>query len=189
MNDVSTIRILELLAPAWERRHLACFFPNCEISTSKSPAKPEIISGMIWLVARARFCGAPWSGARNSTGVLKRALIPATWEYVGLDVAADDNVDVIGDAHALRRSFKKDSFDAVFALAVFEHLIMPWKAVLEINHILRRGGLFLAVTHQTFPLHEEPWDYFRFSAHSWRALFNQHTGFTSSARSKAARLR
>ena len=116
-------------------------------------------------------------GARNRTGVLKRARVPTSWDCVGLDVAEDSNVDVVGDAHALSDVFPPGSFDAVFAMAVFEHLIMPWKAVIEINHVLRPGGLVMIVTHQSFPLHEEPWDYFRFSSHAWRALFNPATGF------------
>jgi hypothetical protein len=28
-----------------------------------------------------------------------------------------------------------------------------------------------------FPLHAEPWDFFRFSDHSWHSLFNASTGF------------
>jgi hypothetical protein len=33
------------------------------------------------------------------------------------------------------------------------------------------------LSHQTFPLHEEPWDFFRFSDSGWRALFNRASGF------------
>jgi SAM-dependent methyltransferase len=116
-------------------------------------------------------------GARNRTGVLKRALVPANWEYIGLDMAPSDGVDVVADAHSLRKYFRRNSFDAVFGMAVFEHLIMPWKAAIEINRCLKVGGLVMVVSHQTFPLHDLPWDYFRFSSRAWRALFNRATGF------------
>ena len=33
------------------------------------------------------------------------------------------------------------------------------------------------MTHQSFPMHDTPWDYWRFSDQAWRGLFNRHTGF------------
>jgi len=116
-------------------------------------------------------------GSRNVTGDLNRNKIPRSWKYVGLDILPDSYTDVVGDAHNLRKHFRRNCFDAVISMAVFEHLIMPWKAVLEINRVLRQGGLVFVMSHQTFPLHGEPWDYFRFSARAWRALFNRRTGF------------
>ena len=32
-------------------------------------------------------------------------------------------------------------------------------------------------SHQAWPLHDEPWDFFRFSAQAWEGIFNTHTGF------------
>jgi hypothetical protein len=62
-------------------------------------------------------------------------------------------------------------------MAVFEHLLMPWKVALEMNKVLRQGALGLIISHAAWPLHEEPWDFFRFSKESWRGIFNAHTGF------------
>jgi hypothetical protein len=39
---------------------------------------------------------------------------------------------------------------------------------------LRAVGLF--ATHQTWPVHDAPWDFWRFSDMAWRALFNRATG-------------
>jgi hypothetical protein len=60
---------------------------------------------------------------------------------------------------------------------VFEHLAMPWKVALELNRVLVPGGLVFTQTHQTWPVHEEPWDFWRFSKYSWTPLFNAATGF------------
>ena len=98
-------------------------------------------------------------------------------ECVVLDILAGDNVDVIGDAHALDRYFPADSFDAVMSVSVFEHLMMPWAVVPQINHVLRPGGIALIATHQTLGMHDMPWDFWRFSDTAWDALFNRHTGF------------
>lgn len=93
------------------------------------------------------------------------------------DIHPGANVDVVGDAHQLSRHFPPEHFDAVMSLAVFEHLLMPWQAVCEINKVLKPGGTVLVSTHQTLGLHDEPWDFWRFSGDAWDALFNVHTGF------------
>lgn len=98
-------------------------------------------------------------------------------ECVVLDILAGDNVDVVGDAHALDRHFPADSFDAVQSVSVFEHLMMPWAVIPQINHVLRPGGIALIATHQTLGMHDMPWDFWRFSDTAWDALFNRHTGF------------
>jgi hypothetical protein len=65
----------------------------------------------------------------------------------------------------------------VFATSVFEHLMMPWKVVIELNRILEQSGLVMLTSHQTWPLREVPWDYWRFCDQAWHALFNPSTGF------------
>lgn len=116
-------------------------------------------------------------GSRDRSGTLRRSRLAERFSYTGLDLLDGANVDVVGDAHDLRRHFRRRSFDAVIALSVFEHLLMPWKAVLEINRVLRPGGLLWIATHQTFPLHEVPWDYWRYSDTAWQGLLNRATGF------------
>ena len=33
------------------------------------------------------------------------------------------------------------------------------------------------MTHHTWPLHDYPFDFWRYSEESWHAIFNKHTGF------------
>ena len=68
--------------------------------------------------------------------------------YVGVDVHPGPNVDVVGDAHRLSQ-LVDGPFDAVYSISTFEHLAMPWKVVLEINRVLRDGGLLFTATHHT----------------------------------------
>jgi Methyltransferase domain len=98
------------------------------------------------------------------------------------DVLPGENVDVIGDAHELSQHFAPESFNAVQAISVFEHLLMPWKVVVEINKVLKMGGIGLIFTHQTLGMHDAPWDFWRFSDTVWDALFNKSTGFEIEAR-------
>ncbi|MBF0516207.1 MAG: class I SAM-dependent methyltransferase, partial [Nitrospirae bacterium] len=97
--------------------------------------------------------------------------------YTGFDIAAGENVDVTGDAHRLSSHFPADKFDIVCSYSVFEHLLMPWVVAVEINKVLKSGGLVMTQTHQSWPVHDEPWDYFRFSEHSWHSIFNKYSGF------------
>ena len=116
-------------------------------------------------------------GSRARSGIIRRTLLPPHLGYVGVDILPGPNVDIVADAHELSAALAKRRFVAVIALSVFEHLAMPWKVVLEINKVLSEGGLVFVQTPQTWPLHDEPWDYWRFSSHAWRCLFNDYTGF------------
>jgi hypothetical protein len=116
-------------------------------------------------------------GSRARSGNVYRGVVPEHLGYLGLDVKSGPNVDVVGDAHDLSGLFPDRTFAAVFSIAVFEHLAMPWKVAVEINRVLEPGGLLFIGSHQAFPLHEEPWDFWRYSDQAWRGLFNAATGF------------
>ncbi|MBL9079218.1 MAG: hypothetical protein JNL08_17075 [Planctomycetes bacterium] len=85
--------------------------------------------------------------------------------------------------------FPADTFDAMVSVAVFEHLLMPWKVAIEMNKVLRVGGVVRLTSHESFPLHEEPWDFFRFGTACWDTLFNQVTGFAVIGRSRVGEAR
>jgi Methyltransferase domain len=108
---------------------------------------------------------------------VRRHRIPKTMRYVGTDIVEAPNVDVVGDAHHLSSLFRQYEFDAIYAAYVFEHLLMPWKVAVEMNKIMKVGGIVMVLTHHTWPLHEQPWDFWRFSDNAWHAIFNTYTGF------------
>ena len=86
-------------------------------------------------------------------------------------------MDVVADLHELSRHVAPASVDAAYSVVVWEHLLMPWKAVLELNRVLRPGGIAWIVTHKDYPIHDAPWDFYRFGRDSWPSLFNPSTGF------------
>ena len=115
-------------------------------------------------------------GGRDRSGLDRSQRYPAQKVTV-LDIHPGDNVNVVGDAHELKTLFLANSFGALVSVAVFEHLAMPWKAALGINHCLSPGGLCLIESHQSIGLHDMPWDFWRYSDRAWHVLFNQQTGF------------
>lgn len=106
-----------------------------------------------------------------------RALFPNASSYTGFDYYPDSNTDVVGDAHSLSHYFPSKRFGAIFSVAVFEHLAMPWVVAIEINKLLEIGGVTYHLTHPAWPLHERPWDFWRFSDDGLRVLFSKPMGF------------
>lgn len=107
----------------------------------------------------------------------KRQLFSGAASYTGFDYYPDANTDVVGDAHKLSQYFGGQKFDAIFSLSVFEHLAMPWVVAMEINKLLKVGGITFHTTHFSWPLHERPWDFWRFSDEGLKILFSKALGF------------
>jgi SAM-dependent methyltransferase len=116
-------------------------------------------------------------GARARSGIVRRSQFGDKLRYVGFDILAGENVDVVGDAHELSRYFDPGSFDFCYSVSVFEHLMWPWKVALELNAVMKVGGIAFIQSHPTWPKHEMPWDFFRFWDSGWRSLFCEATGF------------
>jgi hypothetical protein len=97
--------------------------------------------------------------------------------YIGIDIHPGPNVDLVGDAHYLHVLTGEGALGATFSLSVLEHLRHPWLFAAAINRALRPGGLVFQSTHQTFPIHEEPNDFWRFSDEGLKVLFGPELGF------------
>lgn len=116
-------------------------------------------------------------GARARSGNIYTNGFSKDVRYRGMDIISGPNVDVVGDVHQLSKVVDAASCDAVFSISVFEHLAMPWQAALEINKVLKPGGLVFVSTHPVWPLHDRPWDFYRYSTDGFRAIFHRLTGF------------
>jgi SAM-dependent methyltransferase len=91
--------------------------------------------------------------------------------YTMVDIKAGPDVDVVADLHSLPFEWT-NRYDACIANAVFEHLERPWIAAKEVARILAPGGVCYIATHQTFPLHGHPKDFFRFSTDALSLIFS-----------------
>lgn len=90
--------------------------------------------------------------------------------YVRMDIRDGVDVDVLGDLHALPDDWS-GRFGCFIADAVFEHLERPWIAARETARVLERGAPFLVATHQCYPIHGHPNDFFRFSKEALSLIF------------------
>ena len=116
-------------------------------------------------------------GARQVGNLSRRNLFRDAKQYVGFDIYKDQNVDIVGDAHKLSTYFEPEEFDAVFSDSVFEHLALPWVVSMEINKVLKPGGLVHTSTPSSWPFHERPWDFWRYTDYGHKILFSRPLGF------------
>ncbi len=106
----------------------------------------------------------------------------ASWD--GLDLEAGTDVTIISDLHTVADVVPPDTFDAVLCTSVLEHVRRPWVAAVQLASICKRGALLMLQTHQTFPYHPYPHDYYRFSReglaeifapdHGWRIIESEY---------------
>jgi SAM-dependent methyltransferase len=83
--------------------------------------------------------------------------------YVALDLPPNLLADVYADGMAL--PFGDAVFDTVLCNEVLEHVPEPSRLLAEIAHVLRPGGVLLLTTPQTWGLHLEPYDFYRYTKH------------------------
>ena len=102
---------------------------------------------------------------------------PNAGRYIGTDFQKGLDVDVVADAHRFTEAFEAESIDILISCSVFEHLKYPFLAAHEAMKSLKIGGLLFVQTHQSFPIHAFPHDYFRFTKEGLAGLFGSEMGF------------
>ena len=78
------------------------------------------------------------------------------------------NADVICPAERL--PFTDASFDTVLCTEVLEHTRDPFAVLLEIRRVLKPGGYLLLSVPFIYPIHEAPYDHWRFTSYGLRLL-------------------
>jgi len=89
-------------------------------------------------------------------------------EWVGFDDASNASAEVHGRGEAI--PLPADSFETVLCTQVLEHVPDPAAVLREIARVLRPGGCLIASVPQYWAVHEEPHDYYRFTAFGVRHL-------------------
>jgi len=102
---------------------------------------------------------------------MHRDLVPHAAEFLGTDLVPGADVDIVADVHRLSEVAGEEAFDVILSFSTFEHLKYPHRAAHEVLKTLTVGGLVFVQTHQAFPLHAYPADYFRFTPAGVRSLF------------------
>jgi SAM-dependent methyltransferase len=103
---------------------------------------------------------------------------PFVSEYIGIEhegvfpntnaAAADRQPDLYYDGKRL--PFADRSFDTVISIQVLEHTPRPQPLLNEMARVLRADGILILSAPFSGRLHEEPYDYFRYTPHGLRAM-------------------
>jgi SAM-dependent methyltransferase len=108
---------------------------------------------------------------------MHRDWVPHAKEFLGTDIQAGPDVDIVADLHRLTDVVGSERFDVIISASTFEHLKYPTVAAHELLKVLKLGGVLFVQTHQSFPLHGYPNDYFRYSRDALASLFGTQMGF------------
>ena len=83
-------------------------------------------------------------------------------DVVQIDIDPDRKPDIVADVCDLNM-IETSSIDTVFMLEVLEHVKTPQEALNEIHRVLKPGGQLCLTTPFIFPLHDEPYDFYRYT--------------------------
>lgn len=137
----------------------------------RTPLHPQ------WLLGRRR----PPAGIDSARGTVLDIGASDRWilphlppgvHYVALDYPAtvtefySGRPDVFADA--CRLPISDESVDAVICLEVIEHVADPVRAVCEIGRVLRPGGTAWLSMPFLYPLHNQPYDFQRYTEYGLR---------------------
>lgn len=94
--------------------------------------------------------------------------------YIGCDViqSSENKVDIICKATDINAGTK--SFDTVFSTQVMEHVDNSDLMLKECNRVLKKDGLLILSVPFCWELHEEPYDFFRFTKYGLQELCNRN---------------
>lgn len=109
-------------------------------------------------------------------GPTYRDVIPSEeWAYVGMDLEAGDNVDVVAGS-PFEWPFADGSFDTVISGQCIEHAndLPAWFS--ELSRVLKPGGLAFVIAPWTWGIHLCPHDYWRILPDGMAHLLSHYGG-------------
>ncbi len=111
-------------------------------------------------------------GSCDYNGSYRPIFAQKRWRYLGVDLTAGPNVDLILREPYHWRELKSGSIDVVVSGQTFEHTEFFWETMLEIGRVLKPGGICCIIAPASGDEH-------RFSLDCWR-IFSD--GFRAVAR-------
>lgn len=110
-------------------------------------------------------------GSYDVNGTHKNIFIDnPNWQYIGLDVAAGPNVDIIS-IDEYNFGLEDDSFDVTISGSTAEHVSDVFAWIKEIARVTKKGGLICIITPSRIDEHRFPLDCWRIMPDGMSYLF------------------
>jgi SAM-dependent methyltransferase len=101
-----------------------------------------------------------------------RSMVDHAWGIDWPSGLHDSSVDLFADLN-VGLPLGASSVDTVILSDVLEHLRRPGLLIEEARRVMRPNGHVIGTVPFMYWLHEEPYDYFRFTEHGLRSLFTE----------------
>ncbi len=109
-------------------------------------------------------------GSYDVNGSYRPLFNNPSWHYLGLDVSAGPNVDIVLTNPYRWTALSSNSIDVVISGQALEHIEFFWVTVLEISRVLKSGGLCCLIAPSAGFEHRYPVDCWRFYSDGMRSL-------------------
>lgn len=109
-------------------------------------------------------------GSADLNGSYRELFALPPWRYIGVDLAAGENVDVVLSDPYRWRELGSASIDVVVCGQTFEHTEFFWETMLEIARILKPRGLCCIIAPSSGPEHRFPRDCWRIFSDGFSAV-------------------
>ena len=109
-------------------------------------------------------------GSQDINGSYRPLFSEAPWRYIGIDMAAGQNVDIVLRDPYEWREIDAASADVIISGQTFEHTEFFWLTMQQIARALKPGGLCCILAPSSGPEHRFPVDCWRVYPDGFRAL-------------------
>jgi SAM-dependent methyltransferase len=145
----------------------------------KAPTVPFFFPD--WLLIKEIAAFVRVSIARHATGVLldvgcgerpfETYRTSRVSQWIGVDVPSNPRADIHAFAHDI--PVESETADTVLCTEVLEHVPDPSATIRELFRVLKPGGRLILTVPQYWPIHEEPYDYFRYTSFGLKRLLEE----------------
>ena len=115
-------------------------------------------------------------GSQDFNGSYRPLFDRKPWRYLGIDMAAGKNVDIVLRDPYRWREIKSRSADVIVSGQTFEHTEFFWLTIQEMKRALKPGGICCILAPSAGPEHQYPVDCWRVYPDGLRALA-RYAGF------------
>jgi len=95
-------------------------------------------------------------------------------EYVGSDMREGPGVDMLLDLHDI--DLPSDSVGTILCFDTLEHVEYPHRALEQIHRVLKPDGIAVISSVMDFPIHDYPYDYWRFTPEAFKSILKPFNG-------------